>query len=195
MTQQHDVHSRERERYNNMSEHILPNISMEHDISKCHLNTTHKYMRRHRRRHSTAATSLSLSLSLVWRPPTSAALCLPSKPYTRTQIRHMASGGRRAAVVVALQGRSGGRRVVWGGWFALPSGGLPTRAKKYLSQEKIMVEEKKDGGILCAAKRARGFLRRPGVAFAKAKKTRAARRARKGKAAAMVDDYKKLTSK
>ena len=83
------------------------------------------------------------------------------------------------------------RRAAEGGWFALPSGGLPTRAKKYLSQEKIMVEEKKDGGILCAAKRARGFLRRPGVAFAKAKKTRAARRARKGKAAAMVDDYKK----
>ena len=44
MTQQHDVHSRERERYNNMSEHILPNISMEHDISKCHLNTTLKYL-------------------------------------------------------------------------------------------------------------------------------------------------------
>lgn len=108
--QQHDVHSRERERYNNMSEHILPNISMEHDISKCHLNTTLKYLRRHRRRHSIILhIILSLSLSLgqtptatgygqrrhlsqfVWRPPTSAALC---PPYTRTQIRHnMASGG------------------------------------------------------------------------------------------------------
>ena len=92
--QQHDVHSRERERYNNMSEHILPNISMEHDISKCHLNTTLKYLRRHRRRHSIILhIILSLSLSLS-RPnsycyglraaATSLSICVAPSYFRRT---------------------------------------------------------------------------------------------------------------
>ena len=178
--QQHDVHSRERERYNNMSEHILPNISMEHDISKCHLNTTLKYLRRHRRRHSIILhiiLSLSLSLSaklLLLRATGSGdislnlcgALLLPPHSARHTPAPKYDTiwrrGGRRVAVVVvALQGRSGGRRVVWGygggrrrvgGWFALPSGGLPTRAKNTTLKKKSWSKKKKTAACVRQSK-------------------------------------------